>query len=225
VDLNTLALRLRQSIGNPSASDVTDTTLHTMINDSYREIGDKFRFFKARKLCTFYTVASTSKYALPETSVELMRVYDVTNKQRMTMMSDAEAQTIREDETDSSTYDKPVYYTHYRDWIRLIPVPADVYKLEVYYRTVMTDLVDLTDVPILPEAWHSGILRLARYNYFEFVANDIPKAISAKNAYKDWLSDKPDEVAEELKHSDRGVIIPTLSEFAGIERLDFDHSP
>jgi len=224
MDLETIVTRLRQSIGNPSISDVADATLQQLVNDCYEEIGDKFRFFKARKVCTFDTIAGISTYTLPTASVELMRVYDMMNKKIQSMTSDAEAQTLRQDETDSSLWGFPTNYTHYRDWIRFIPVPNGIYKMEIYYRVVMTPLSASTDEPIFPLPWHRGILLLSRYNYFELIASDVPKAISARNAYSIWLENKPDEVAEELRRSDRGVIVPTLSEWPGSERLDFDHA-
>lgn len=223
MDFGTMTSKLRQSIGNPSTGDVTDATLQELINDAYVEIGDKFRFFKGRKVCTFPTVDGVSAYSLPSTSVELIRVYDTTNKVKIELMSDSEAQIYRLDESDTATYGKPKYYTHYRDWIRFIPVPNDVFTMEIYYRIVMTQLVASADVPVFPEAWHTGIVRLSRYNYFEFIANDPPKAINAMNSYKMWLQDKPDEVAQELMHLDRGVVIPTLSENTGVERLDFSY--
>lgn len=223
MNLSTLVTRLRQSIGNPSTGDVIDETLKQCINDSYREIGDKYRFFITRKLCTFTTVSGTSSYTLPASNVTLMRVYDLTNKASMIRMSDGEAQDYREDESDSSTYGKPQYYTHYRDWIRFIPVPDGEYTMEIYYRYVMSDLTADDDTPVLPEPWHVGILRLARFNYYEFVANDASKAASAMNAYNQWLQDKPDEVGEELRWSNRGVVVPTLANWNPKNERDFNH--
>lgn len=218
-----LVQKLRQSVGNPSTTDITDDQLKEIVNDSYIEVADKFRFYKTRKVCTFVTTSGESKYTLPASSVELKRVYDVTNQTLIDLMSDSEAQEYRLDESDSSTYDKPRYYTHYRDWIRFIPVPNGEYTMEIYYRIIATQLVQDDDEPVLPEPWHKGILLLARYHYYELLSDNTPKAIGAMNAYKLWLEDKPDEVAGELMNMSRGVIIPTLAGWPTVDNRDFEH--
>lgn len=209
MDLTTMRTRLRARIGNPDTTDVPDATLTRIINSAYTDIADRFRFHSARKLCTFPTVADTQDYGLPTDLIEIMKVRDQTNGWQLSK-ADYLDEAAKEERSDSVITERPRFYIRYRNFIRLEPTPDGVYTIELFYRAGITELSADGDTPILPSAWHEGIIKLARHYFYDEVG-DIPKAQYALSIYNSWLSTKPNEVDEEKKDLDKGVRIPTLA--------------
>ena len=217
-DLITLRTRLRKRIGNPTVAAVPDADLTQVINDAYGEIATKYKFHKVRKLCTFDTVVDQQKYGLPTDCYAVLRVRDTTNKIKLEKAGDRTAAT-----DDATASAKPTSYVRQRDWIALYPTPDDIYTMELFYKAKPTDLSADVDYPVLPGAWDEGLLRLARFYYWDSIG-DLPKATYAQTLYDKWVSDMPLEFDDEADVIDSGVEIPTLGNSQD-KGLDFDHSP
>lgn len=218
-----LAMRtsLRSRVGNPSTSDVPDAVLDDCLNRAYVQITDRFKYFATRRKCYFATVADQQRYNLPSALLNILSVSDITNRIELTRRDDTWANN---NQWDGTTTAKPTDYFRYMGWIGLSPVPDGVYNIEVYYKYAIAALADDADQPVTPSTWDEGIILLARAIYHDD-RQDVPKAQYAQNFYKMWLSDKPDELQEELQMSDwQGVIVPTKQSTVG-RRLDFDHYP
>lgn len=208
MDLTTLRARLRKRVGNPDTGDVPNTDLNEHINQAYRDIADRFRFHAVRKLCEFPTVADTKQYGLPADCGVLMTVRDKTTGAKIPKMDTRDH--AEQESVDSDITGIPQGYIRFRNFIQFEPTPDDVYIIELFYKASVVDLVLDADVPILPEAWHEGILKLARH-YFYDAKPDVAKAQYALAIYQSWLSTKPVEVDEEKRDLDKGVRIPTLT--------------
>lgn len=154
---------------------------------------------------------------MPTDVSSLFRVSDETNRRKLEKIGDRQLSS-RPDDNQA----KPLQYVRYRDWIELMPVPDGEYIIEIFYKYQNVDLVEDTDVPGLPPAWHEGIVIRAEYIYYMYYAHDKPKAILADEAWKIWVTDKPTEIDEESVDIDSGVEILPLSSSAS-KGLDFDH--
>lgn len=215
-----LALRtkLRKRIGNPSLTDAPDIDLTEIMNEAYSDIAMKFKFHKARKLCQFNTIVNDPRYGIPADCYAVLRIRDTTNKRKLEKGGD---RTAAMDITTTSG--QPLTYVRQRDWVLFIPPPDGIYVMEMYYKAKPTDLVVDGDFPVTPAAWDEGILRLARYYYFDRVG-DLPKAQFAQSAYDKWVAEMPLEFDDESEAIDSAIEIPTLSNNQD-PRLDFDHGP
>lgn len=201
-----LRSRMRTGIGNPTTTAISDATLDIWINAAYKDIVEKNKFHKAKKLCRFDTIAGQDKYSLPTDCAAIIKVRDRTNEKRI-LKQDLDA-TFEITEVDRE--DAPVRYTHIRDWIQFSPTPDSVYNVEVYYRvSAVATLSDSNTSPIIPESWHEGIVMLARHKYFDD-KGDLGRAIYTLNLFKDWLRDKPSEIVDESRDDEFGVRIPSL---------------
>lgn len=203
-----LIAQVRVSVGNPTTTDVPDATLQGMINFAYKEVADKFRFHKTRRICEFTTQAGVDKYTLPAGTNLVFRVKNKTSDWGMDKLPD---NLFEMEITPASPQGAPTHFARYRDYVKLHPVPDGEYVIEVFYQFGVTSMTQPTDEPVIPEAWHVGIVRLARHYYYDFVKGDQPKAIAALNMYRNWLADKPVEVHEEVAQGDHGVIITALA--------------
>ena len=218
MNLQQMTNLLRGRIGNPTTTDVADSTLQAELNAAYLDIKGRYRFHRARKRCQFQTVIGQARYDLPLDILVVLRVSDETNRVKLEKWGDRHLARRPDNELA-----KPLRYVRYRDWIELNPTPDGVYTMEVYYKFMDQLLQVGGDVPQLPETWHEGIVVLGKYNYYANVANEAPKAGMAYEAWKLWVADKPTEIDEESVDIDSGVEILPLS--SGIEKgLDFNHA-
>lgn len=221
--MNLLAMttRLRRMVGSPDEVDAPNADLVEFLNEAYRDIAASYRFHSIRKLCQFSTIIGTARYGLPAGCEAVLRVRDDTNGCKITKAGDRRAATI--EASTSAITGKPLYYVRQRDWLLLDPVPDGVYVMEVFYKAGIVSMVADQDVPVLPDAWHTGIVRLARHKFYDDRGN-LPKATYTLAAYNSWLSTKTVEVDEEAVDIDSGVELPTLSGDFHARRLDFNHS-
>lgn len=227
MNLNTMRLTLRSKIGSPTETDVTNDTLTRIINASYREVGAKYPFNETRCVKTFPTIIGTNRYTVPMDLAVLFRVWDDTNKKKLTKRGMRYLSTVPANLVDGP----PRNYVRMKDWIQLIPTPDAIINIQVYYLTEIADLVLDDDEPVLPLAWHDGLILKARHSFYD-ERGDVGKAIYAKSEWKDWVSDKPSEIDQEKDDlEDAGVIVSSLGgehrrTFAGRHRptnFEFDH--
>lgn len=214
---------LRKSIGNPDTTDVPETDLTININDSYREIANKFRFHDTRKLCQFDTIDGTYKYGLPVDASAVLRVRDNTNEKRLEKFGDRRA-AEQLNVTANIQKGRPESYVRHKTWVEIFPIPDGIYEIELLYKARVVDLSADDDVPILPESWHRGIRLFAKYYYYE-EKGDTPKELAAQGSFDRWLRNQPTEIDEESVDFDSGVTLPGLAEFPGDVRLEFDKAP
>lgn len=210
---------LRKRLGNVTAGDASDTELDRLLNDAMREIMDKYPFHSSRSVTTFPTVIGSKRYTVPTDMASLLKVWNATSRMRV-RKADMRFMSQTEDQ-DTTVTGKPLKYTRELDWIQFYPIPDAVYTISLFYKNTIADLVGDGAIPLIPEAWHKGIILLARYTFYD-ERQDAGKAGYALNAYKIWLSDKPSEIAEESIDKDEAVEVPTLSRHHR-PCLDFDH--
>jgi hypothetical protein len=216
VDLQTMRTRLRERIGSPSTTDVTDAALNSHINLALEEVGNKYAFHKMRKRCRFTTEQGVSKYALPSDIAAVLRLANITSKRKLEKRGD------RDIANSDQLEGEPTKYVRYRDYTELLPIPDGEYVIEVYYKVVLTEITADTEEPVIPQPWHMGVVLLARWYYYD-AQGDIPKASYAMQSFDKWVQDKPVEIHEESVDIDSGVELPTITE-VDTTRLDFNES-
>lgn len=220
--LSVLRTNLRRKIGNPSVGDVPDATLNLHINTAIDRLAARYPFQNVRKICSFLTVEGTAQYNLPPDCFAVYRVRDNSNNKRLTKIGDQQYS----DRTDD-TPGKPNTYLRQKGWITIVPVPDDVYTIEVFYKQFLADLVNDGDLSATPPAWDEGIVLMARQVYWDDIG-DFAKAKYALDSFNAWVQVMPTEIDEEAATIDSAVQIPTLGGFAENQQttkgLDFDHS-
>ena len=178
------------------------------LNDSNQEITDKYIFHKGRKIVTFPTVSGSKLYDIPSDCLSVFSIWNTTtNFQQKLRKRDENWLATQQTETNGP----PVCYVRQRGWIQLSPTPDAVYTLRLFYKAWTATLVTDGDVPAIPEAWHPGVWRYARYIYWDQIRGDNAKAQWCLGVFQQWVSDKPTELQEEQQMDDtEGVIIPGL---------------
>lgn len=207
--MNLLELRaaLRRSIKNPGEEDVPLTDITDYINEGYRDLAGRYQYHQTRKRCTFVTVAHQAKYQLPPDLASVLRLRDNTHGRKLRKAGDRLIADLHVPKFERW----PHAYTRYRQYVELTPTPAeDGYVIEVFYIAVPILLALDTDVPVLPETWHRGIVLRARWHYF-VDRGDSAQATESLNLFTVWVADKPSEIEEESVDIDSAVEVPELS--------------
>lgn len=202
---------LRRKIGNPTTTDVSNSSLNQVLNEAQRYIMDVYPFRASRKLWLIDTVSGTHRYTLPTDLGTLYKVghRDSAYSRMRIRRADAMFQ-FREGTPDANSTGVPAEFTQMNDWIQLYPVPDGVYTIALFYKTIIADLTNDSDESPIPATWHHGIVRYARYLFFDD-KGDFGKAQYAYQAWTLWVADKPSELQDELAaDSDGGIELPTL---------------
>lgn len=217
MNVTTMVARLRERLGNPSTSDVSDATLLNRINEAAEFIWDRYRFHANRSVDTsITTVAGTASYALPSGCDVIMGVKDTTNSLKLKKIGKDVY-----DEKEAIVEGKPTEYFRQGDNIILWTTPDDAYAIRIRYKAAFTALTD-PGTCTLPASWHTGIVALARFMHWDTIG-DVPKAQYAYRMWKEWLDNKSNEIDEEIQQDfDQAVRVPTLEQAQN--RLDFDHA-
>lgn len=198
---------LRRKVGNPTDTDVSDTDLNRYLNESQRYIGDRFPFQMTRTLVTFPTVVGTTRYELPSDLNTLMYVANRTTRRPLRRRR-ANARGLTE--APSTTPAEPSHYNRALGWLEFNCKPDKVYTIALFYKNDMADLVNDGDEPVIPLSWHDGIVKFARYLFYD-EKQDFAKAQYMYASWTLWLESKPDELQDELLYDDDGAIeMPTL---------------
>lgn len=206
--LSEMRLELRTKIGSPTTTDVPDALLTRLLNEAYRDIGTKHPFHETRQVAYMTTTSGTGRYNLPSDATIIRRVWDATNGRRLEKAGQRLASERRGADLLQNGF--PRSYIRAGTYLQLHPVPDGAYTIYVYYSSAVADLTDDADVPVLPLPWHTGIVKYARYLFWD-ERGDINKAQYSYSAYKLWLADKPSELDEEKADMEGGVEIPSLA--------------
>jgi len=208
MNFSDLRAALRRSIKNPDENDAPEIDLGDYINEGYRDLAGRYQYHQTRKRCTFVTVAGQAKYSLPPDLASVLRLRDNTHGRKLRKAGD---RLIADQRVPKFEF-WPFFYVRYRHYVELVPTPnEDGYIIEVYYIAIPALLSLDTDVPVLPETWHRGIVLRARWHYF-MDRGDSAQATEALNLFSVWVSDKPSEIEEESVDIDSAVEVPDMSQ-------------
>jgi hypothetical protein len=199
--LLTLRTLLRRLVGNPSTANVPQSELTLVINIAFKDIVAKYRFHRARTICFVDTEVGQDRYFIPRDVGILKKVWN------QTLGCEIRKAGIK-GIINSEPTGEPTHYHRIGRVLHLRPVPDEVWRINMYYHRMVADLVEDTDVPVIPSVWHIGLLIYAVYWYWTF-RQDYARAQIALNNWKVWVSDKPTEVDEELIDSDIHTELPT----------------
>lgn len=167
---------LREHIGIDS-TDLPDADALVLLNRSWWEVCDKFKFREKETQTTLTTVASTRDVSVP-TDCFATRIAVVIGED----LSDIQLEQIDEQtyeglyNSDPEYEDIPTKYFRYGSVIRLYPTPDQAYSLVVYYWKTLTDLSVAND-PSIPQSWHEIVLFGAIWRQFAKLS-DFEKKVS-----------------------------------------------
>lgn len=155
---------VRIYLNEPTATFWTDATLNTLINVSLRKVHNRIKstsryHFTTR--ATFPTISGTEYYSLPTDCKDLKMVtrLDATGKETpLAYIPWPDPTTFTPtgflDPSLGASYDGPLAYWVVGQAMRLLPRPAAVVTMKIYYESRLTDLSADVDLPSYDADYH-----------------------------------------------------------------------
>lgn len=137
--------------------------LDLLINRSWWDVCDRFKFTQKEQITTFNTVSGVRSYLLQ--TITGSDIFEAIQNISITTLNDL--QHIPLDTISYQWYEanyneqvslqqQPTAYFHHDSHLYLYPTPDVVYTITVYYNFVLSDLT--AGDPIIPQSWHESIL-------------------------------------------------------------------
>lgn len=100
---------------------------------------------------------------------------------------------------------EPQSYVLYNNWIELWPSPNSAYSLQFRYRSMVTDMIDLQDVPSIATPYRQAILYKLEEHLLRYVG-DFAGASIMEQTYLNYMSHtKSDEYRRQMGESPQGL--------------------
>lgn len=205
MNLGQLTTRLRATLGNLDPAQVTDTELHGVINEAYEHLLDRYPHATNRVWFEFMTSTTTGAYALPTYAGAIRHVWNLSTRQKLTQLYDAELQ-----ELEGAPAGAPAGWYHSGGMLHLYPRPNSLQRIGVHVKVTNAPMDDDNDEPMLDTTWHPGILRRAAYEWHDHYRPDETKARKALLSWTEWIGTKPAQVQEEGQS--KRIEVPALVE-------------
>jgi hypothetical protein len=173
----------------------TDAEQLQFLNDTYREVHSKGRWeFLEAQDSSMSTVVGTNIYAWPMTNfrnVDAVRLTS-TDTDQNTNLEYMAKQDFRDKENIDLERSTPEYWTQIAGELHLWPYPDSVYTVVIDYIIEPPDLVNPSDIPIIPTAYHDvlvwGALRSMAYR-----DRDVYSFMNSSGQYESRLLRMQDE--------------------------------
>lgn len=209
MNLGTLRTLVSQWVDDPQNGYFTATTLNLFLNNAQKEVqklliqaGDSYY----TKLVTTNTVQNQQDYLLPSDLLKVTRLEVIASGSGITADRRLlQKITINQQGMIGAASGLPNVYFWQKSRLSLLPVPDNVYVLNLYYNYLIADMVLDADVPDVPQDFQEFIAVLAAYDCF--IKDDRPpqNIVMKKEYYEKILK----QIAEERDISGPRMVVMT----------------
>jgi hypothetical protein len=166
--LTTLARRLNK---NTTLDSATEARLLDFLNESYREVLSKPGMERLRRsTTTFDSVAGTATYTV-SSAARVLRVWETTNDRRLWEMTIDQYRTIEPDPSANTGTPEAFVWMGVpavsSNSLALWPTPASVITYTCEILSVLTDLANDANSPLLPLDFHDVLVYGAESREYE----------------------------------------------------------
>jgi hypothetical protein len=124
--------------------------INQYLNDAQNEVARRVDYYVDEATQNITTVQGTSLYAFPGDLGRLRSLYNVDLAEELQYVG------LRDmDQANQTVQSNPRFYTVSGQFIRLYPVPEGAHNLQLRYWKMPTQMVNDTDVPSIPNDYHS----------------------------------------------------------------------
>lgn len=173
-------------------SSISTSVLLQLLNDTNREVCNRYMLDFMQSSTTFNTVASTASYALSTIAADLqqltsLRITSPDNNERWLQPMTAEDFDRFIADPTSESEGAPSKYYLWNDTVYLYPVPDDAYTIAVRYIKTPTT-VESGDQPDIPEEYQE-ILTLGTLYRAMQINDNFDQALVIKNQFDTQVID------------------------------------
>lgn len=201
--LTTLLADVRLELGNPGTGIISDATLTSRINDSYRELATRYRHPELVKSASSATVASTATIALQSDYWYTLILFDETNDQQLIYRP--LNWIIAQDRTSTG---QPQYWTRLGSNRILWPTPAGAYTITEYYVKRVTALSSGSDTTVFNGAEWDEILKWGAVWRAFHIQGEYNRMVHARNVWRTLVANMPE--TDTLESENAGYVVASL---------------
>lgn len=200
---------VRDYLGNPPTSAISDAELTRKINQSYREVATRYRHPEVEKSETITTADGTATDALPS---DYWYTQVIRNETDDFPLNYRKLSWIIAQETDSKG--SPQFFTQHGTNLHFYPTPDGVYSLTHYYVQEITDLSSGGDLTVVNDAWDEAIVWGAVWRAFLFL-QEYERMIHARNVWRTLVNSMPETEVLTAENSQQIIAPLGASPFPG----------
>lgn len=180
LDITSFRAKFRKLTGQDS-SDIIDSDIDTLLNQSWWEIQDKFRFPQQDASYNFNTIQNTRFYPIPSSVQALRNVILTDSISNRTVLDPLTVRTMEDgSNTDPSFNAQPINYRREGGNLILFPTPDAIYLITLIYEATLADLSGSNTTAPIPQSWHEIILYGAVWRGFAELG-DLVKMTAYQN--------------------------------------------
>lgn len=193
-------------------SDISASDVSQMVNEAYFEVASAVEPALTERIAVSSTTSGENRIDLPTDFFELINFslewrtsWSTTDS---TTSSTKTLNRISASQADAQGFypiGEPQSYVLFSNWAELWPSPNSAYSLQVRYRSMVTDMIALSDVPSVATPYRVGILYKTMEKVHQHTGNYA--AASAMNAtYLDYMArQKSDEYRRQMGEGPQGL--------------------
>lgn len=195
-------------------SDISLSEVSFWVNVAYFDVANSIDDHLRERIAVSSTTSGENRIDLPTDCDEILNVNMIWS---WSTSSSAVSNTknlprISATDADHSGYlpvGEPTGYAPFNTWMELYPSPNSGYSIQMRYRSMVTDMLSLTDQPSIATNYRPAILLKAQEHLYRHLGN-YAGAQSANNAYIDFMARQKSDAAKRQADENRyGVGVVT----------------
>jgi hypothetical protein len=211
-NLGELCSMATQNVGR--RDDIPASTVSQRVNQAYFEVASSIEDALTERLAVSSTTSGENRIDLPADCFEVLGVTAIwswststsatSNYRPLRRMSGADT-----DQQGPFPVAEPRGYVQYNSWLELHPSPDSAYSLQMRYRSMVTDMMSLTDVPSIATNYRPAILLKTEEHLHRYLGN-YGAAAALEQAYINYMTrQKTTEARRQADENRYGVGVMT----------------
>lgn len=201
-----------QNVGR--RDDIPASTVSQRVNQAYFEVAGSIENRLSERLAVSSTTSGENRIDLPTDCDEILGLSMIWNWSASTSVTSNRKNLRRMSGADVDAVGflpvgEPDGYVPFNTWIELSPSPNSAYSLQMRYRSMVTDMSALSDVPSIGTNWRPAILLKTEELLHRYLGN-YGAAAAVNAAYVDYMTrQKTDEGKRQSDENRYGVGVMT----------------
>lgn len=204
--------------------DLAQSLVSRFVNESYMEVAVETQPEMLEKIAVSSTTTGENRISLPSDFYEPITATLIWNSWSTSSSAHSSYYTLKRigladmDAKNPQPSGVPIEVAFFNDWLELYPSPNSAYSLQIRYRSQVTDMTALGDVPSVGTPWRRAIVIKTKKRIFDYV-QDAAGSMSAETEYQQYVSKlRSDEARRQQMISPAGVK-PLYGRYGGRRRV------
>jgi hypothetical protein len=205
-----MVTELQVHCGDPGGAKLSVSVCTLLLNRSYWDIIDKYKFREKETSVVFQTIPGVRRYNMPTPfeALQQLSIEDLNSFKHKVLknITKFEYENRYINDPAGTQQKKPWAYFREGACAVLFPTPDQAYNITLKYWTVLSDL-DLVGVPPIPQSWHEIILAGAIWRGF-WRGGDYERMRASQAAWAEMINSQvTTESKEETDNHTAGVAV------------------